>query len=65
MSLTVKAFFYEDFGRDSPVPSEIRRFSVDTDVSSSYAYLTQKLANVLSSRGIRANGIATFWQGGI
>ena len=63
MSLTVKVFFYDDFRRDNPEPSEVRRFSIDTDVSSSYAYLTQKLASVLTARGLQANKLATFWQG--
>lgn len=47
MSLTFKAFLYERTWRGDPV--EIRRFTVDQDVSSSYAYLLEKVVQVFPS----------------
>lgn len=47
MSLTVKAFLHERTWRGDPI--EIRRFTVDQDVSSSYAYLVEKLVQVFPS----------------
>jgi len=43
MSLMYKAFLYE---KRTNKPKEIRRFSVDHDVSSSYEYLRKKVATV-------------------
>lgn len=47
MSLTFKAFLYDGTWRGDPV--EIRRFTVDQDVSSSYDYLLQKVVQVFPS----------------
>ena len=47
MSLIVKAFLYSNWFSDEA--TEIRRFSIDQDVATSYAYLTQKIAQVFSN----------------
>jgi hypothetical protein len=59
MSLTIKAFLYEQSWRGDP--KEIRRFSVDQDVSTSYAYLLEKLAQVFPS--VQAGSVAVAWMG--
>ena len=59
MSLTIKAFLYEQSWRGEP--KEIRRFSVDQDVSTSYAYLLEKLAQVFPS--VQAGSVAIAWMG--
>ena len=59
MSLTVKAFLYRRSWREEP--TEIRRFSLDQDVSTSYSYLVQKLAQVFPS--IAAEEIVLSWEG--
>ncbi len=59
MSLTFKAFLYERAWRGDPV--EIRRFTVDQDVSSSYAYLLEKVAQVFPS--LRAQNVILAWTG--
>lgn len=43
MSFTVKAALYKDWHHEA---IETRRFSVDQEVATSYAYLTQKLAQI-------------------
>jgi len=59
MSLTIKAFLYRsNWGGD---PVEIRRFTVDQDVTTSYAYLVQKIAQVFPS--LRADNITVAWIG--
>ena len=60
MSLTVKAFLYKEWGRD---PIEIRRFTIDQDVTTSYAYLTQKIAQVFPD--VRSDGVIVAWTGEI
>jgi sequestosome 1 len=57
MSLTVKAFLYRRSWKEEPV--EIRRFSLDEDVSSSYSYLVQKLGQVFPS--VPAEDIELSW----
>lgn len=57
MSLTVKAFLYADWGRE---PAEIRRFTIDQDVTTSYAYLTQKIAQVFR---LSSDNIVVAWTG--
>ena len=59
MSLTIKAFLYEQSWRGEP--KEIRRFSVDQDVSTSYAYLLEKLAQVFPS--VQAGSVIVAWMG--
>jgi sequestosome 1 len=59
MSLTVKAFLYRRSWKEEPV--EIRRFSLDEDVSSSYSYLVQKLGQVFPS--VPAEDIELSWAG--
>ena len=59
MSVTVKAFLYRHSWREEPV--EIRRFSLDQDVSSNYAYLVQKVVQVFPS--LPANDVIVAWTG--
>lgn len=59
MSLTIKAFLHEQSWRGEP--KEIRRFSVDQDVSTSYAYLLEKLAQVFPS--VQAGSVVIAWMG--
>ena len=59
MSLTIKAFLHEQSWRGEP--KEIRRFSVDQDVSTSYAYLLEKLAQVFPS--VQAGSVTIAWMG--
>lgn len=58
MSLTIKAFLYKRWGKE---PTEIRRFVVDQDVTTSYAYLTQKIAQVFPS--LTADNVIVCWTG--
>lgn len=59
MSLTIKAFLYERTWRGDPI--EIRRFTVDQDVSSSYAYLLEKVVQVFPS--LQVNNVLLAWTG--
>lgn len=59
MSLTVKAFLHQRSWKEEPV--EIRRFSLDQDVSSNYSYLVQKIAQVFPS--VAAEEIVLSWEG--
>lgn len=59
MSLTFKAFLYERTWRGDP--AEIRRFTVDQDVSTSYAYLVEKVAQIFPS--LRPNNFVLAWTG--
>lgn len=59
MSLTVKAFLYRHSWNEEPV--EIRRFSLDQDVSSNYAYLVQKIAQVFPS--LPPDDLVVAWTG--
>lgn len=58
MSLTIKAFLLNRWGGD---PLEIRRFTVDQDVTTSFTYLVQKIAQVFPS--LRADDITVAWMG--
>ena len=58
MSLTIKAFLLNKWGGD---PLEIRRFTVDQDVTTSFTYLVQKIAQVFPS--LRADDITVAWMG--
>lgn len=59
MSLTFKAFLYERTWRGDPI--EIRRFTIDQDVSSSFAYLVEKVVQVFPS--LKADNIVIAWTG--
>lgn len=59
MSLTVKAFLYRRSWKEEPL--EIRRFSLDQDVSTSYSYLVQKIAQVFPS--VPEEDIVLSWAG--
>lgn len=59
MSLTFKAFLYEKTWRGDPI--EIRRFTIDQDVSSSFAYLVEKVVQVFPS--LKANNTIIAWTG--
>ena len=59
MSLTLKAFLYDKTWRGDPV--EIRRFTIDQDVSSSYAYLVEKVVQVFPS--LRPGNVTLAWTG--
>lgn len=56
MTLVVKAALYRDWEHK---PLEIRRFSVDQDVATSYAYLQQKLVQIFPLA--EADGITVAW----
>ena len=58
MSLTVKA--YLKWGENAN--PEIRRFTVDHDVTSSYEYLSKKVAQVFPSLG-RPERFTLAWKG--
>ena len=58
MSLSVKLFIKKS-GSDEQL--EVRRFSIDEDVSTSYEYLTAKIRATLPCAGDTAIGL--FWQG--
>ena len=57
MLLTIKAFLLNKWGGD---PLEIRRFTVDQDVTTSFTYLVQKIAQVFPS--LRADDITVAWM---
>ena len=57
MSLTVKAFLEVD-GKEN---GEIRRFQIPADVSSSYAYLAKKIANIFP--GLTEGNFSLYWRG--
>lgn len=59
MSLAIKAYLHEHSWRGEPV--EIRRFSVDQDVSTSFAYLLEKIAQVFPS--VQAGSVVVAWMG--
>ena len=59
MSLAIKAFLHEKSWHGEPV--EIRRFSVDQDVSTSFAYLLEKIAQVFPS--VQASNVVIAWMG--
>ena len=59
MSLAIKAFLHEQSWRGEPV--EIRRFSVDQDVSTSFAYLLEKIVQVFPS--VQAGNVVVAWKG--
>lgn len=59
MSLTVKAFLYRRSWKEEPI--EIRRFSLDQDVSTNYSYLLQKIAQVFPS--VPAEDVILSWAG--
>ena len=58
MSLTVKATLYRDWNHEA---IETRRFAIDQEVATSYAYLTQKLAQIFSQ--IEADKITLAYLG--
>ena len=59
MALTVKAFLYRRSWSEEP--QEIRRFSLDQDVSTNYSYLVQKIAQVFPS--VPAEDVVISWTG--
>ena len=59
MALTVKAFLYKRSWKEEP--QEIRRFSLDQDVSTNYSYLVQKIAQVFPS--VPAEEVVISWAG--
>lgn len=60
MALVVKASLYRDWEHK---PLEIRRFSIDEDVATSYVYLQQKLVQIFPLA--KADGITVAWIGKI
>ncbi|WAQ99093.1 SQSTM-like protein [Mya arenaria] len=56
MSLTVKAFLE----KKENVDGEIRRFQIPADVSSSYAYLSKKVADIFP--GLRDGHFSLYWK---
>ena len=60
MALSVKAYLHQSSWKDEP--TEIRRFSVDQDVSTSYAYLTQKIGQAFP--GLKPDDVMLAWTGG-
>ena len=59
MSLTVKAFLYRRSWSEEPL--EIRRFSLDQDVSTNYTYLVQKIVQVFPT--LPADDVVIAWAG--
>lgn len=57
MALTVKAYL-EKKGSEDP---EIRRFTIDEDVASSYDYLWRKLTLIFP--GLSAKTVKLYWKG--
>lgn len=57
MSVTVKAYLLK---KDEAV-KEVRRFAVDHDVSSSFAYLSRKTAGVFTD--LKSDGFNMFYRG--
>lgn len=58
MAVPVKALLYKEWNNK---PVEIRRFRIDQDVNTSYAYLVQKIAKVFPS--VKADKLAVTWIG--
>ncbi len=56
--MTIKAFLHKQWSEE---PVEIRRFAVDQDVTTSYAYLVEKIAQVFPS--LRADSVIVSWMG--
>lgn len=56
MSVTLKAFLEKGGKQDG----EIRRFPVPSDVSTSYAYLSKKIATIFPS--LREDHFSTYWK---
>jgi len=56
MSLTVKAYFYKPDGS-----TEIRRFPIDQDVTTSFVYLSKKVHDVFS--GLQNKKVTFYWTG--
>jgi len=54
MSLTVKAYFYKPDGS-----TEIRRFPIDQDVTTSFVYLSKKVHDVFS--GLQDKKVTFYW----
>jgi len=61
--LTVKAYLKRWNAERNQLESvdEIRRFSVDQDVATSYAYLVAKVTNVFP--GLNNKTIVLYWKG--
>ena len=59
MSLTVKAFLE----KSDQSGNEIRRFGIPADVSSSYAYLSKKIADIFPA--LREGAFSLYWKGEI
>lgn len=57
MSVTVKAYL---LGKDEAV-KEIRRFTVDQDVSSNFEYLSRKTVTMFGN--LRNNGFTMYYRG--
>lgn len=60
MSLTVKASLYHHHWQNDPV--EIRRFTIDQEVATSYTYLRQKVTQTFPSLADDSD-IVTAWIG--
>ena len=58
MSLTVKAYLYSSWNQD---PVEIRRFTVEQEVATSYDYLVGKLRAVFPA--LKEGLFDVFWEG--
>lgn len=56
MSISVKAYL-----NIADNQTEIRRFSIDSDASTSYVYLVEKIRNVYPS--VKRDNIKLFWKG--
>ena len=56
MALSVKAYFYKPDGN-----TEIRRFSVDQDVTTSFEYLSHKVRDVFP--GLQDKRLTFYWAG--
>ena len=56
MSLTIKAVLKKVGEQD-----EIRRFSIDTDVSANYGYLLQKISQTFPN--LKGGSFSLFWKG--
>lgn len=57
-SVTVKAYLYNSWGQD---PVEIRRFTVEQDVTTSYDYLVAKLRAVFPT--LKEAVFHIYWEG--
>lgn len=56
--MTIKAFLHRQWGEE---PVEIRRFTIDQDVTTSYAYLLEKISQVFPS--LRPDNVIVTWIG--